>query len=110
MISAEEKNSKLILKINEPRIDMVIARKFRETLTSYIQEGTGQIIILDMSTAEYLDSSALGALVTFMKDVKSAGGKLVLCSVSRNIRTLLKLSRLDSIFTIVETLDQALAS
>jgi len=108
MISSEVKNNRLILKINEPRVDMVIARKFRENLAELARTEEGKVIILDMEKTEYFDSSALGALVAFMKEVKGAGGRLILCNASRNIRTLLKLSRLDSIFTIAETMDEAL--
>lgn len=108
MISSELKNNRLVLKINESRVDMVIARKFRETLANLAGKEQGRTIILDMGATEYFDSSALGALVAFMKEVKSGGGRLILCNTSRNIRTLLKLSRLDSIFTIAESLEDAI--
>lgn len=108
MISSETQNDRLILRIEEARVDMVVARQFRETLATYIDTDQGKTIILDMARAEYFDSSALGALVAFMKEVKAGGGNLILCNISRNIRTLLKLSRLDSIFTIAENLEQAL--
>jgi len=106
MISPEVRNSALILHIQEPRVDMVIARKFREGLNSHIKDKPPHIV-LNLKDTEYFDSSALGALVAFMKDVKAYGGRLVLCNLSRSLLTLLKLSKLDLLFEIAEDLDKA---
>jgi anti-sigma B factor antagonist len=107
MVVAEARGNVVVLHVKETRVDMVVARKFRETLTSHIQNKPPKII-LDLRETEYFDSSALGALVAFMKDVKSYGGKLVLCNLSRSLLTLLKLSKLDMLFEISENLDKAL--
>ncbi|MBE7439743.1 MAG: STAS domain-containing protein [Spirochaetales bacterium] len=107
MISSESRNSTLILRINEPRVDMVVARKFREGLTGFLKDKP-QRIVLDLKQTEYFDSSALGALVAFMKDVKAYGGELVLCNLSRSLLTLLKLSKLDMLFTISDDLEKSI--
>lgn len=106
MISSESRNSTLILHVDEARVDMVVARKFREGLSSYLKDKPGRII-LDLKDTEYFDSSALGALVAFMKDVKAYGGELVLCNLSRSLLTLLKLSKLDMLFEISDDLEKA---
>lgn len=108
MINPESRNGTLVLHVQEPRVDMVIARKFRESLNSHIQNKPG-VIILNLQQTEYFDSSALGALVAFMKDVKAYGGRLILCNLSRSLLTLLKLSKLDLLFEISEDLDKAIA-
>ncbi len=107
MLTPENQNSTLILHIQEKRIDMVIARKFREALNAYLPEKPRRIV-LDLQKAEYFDSSALGALVAFMKDVKSYGGELVLCNLSRSLLTLLKLSKLDILFKISDDLESSI--
>jgi len=106
MIQSESRNSTLVLHVLEPRIDMVVARKFREGLSSYLKDRPRRIV-LDLKETEYFDSSALGALVAFMKDVKSYGGQLVLCNLSRSLLTLLKLSKLDLLFEISDDLEKA---
>lgn len=107
MINPESRNGALVLHVQEPRVDMVIARKFRETLNSHI-ESKPDIIILNLQETEYFDSSALGALVAFMKDVKGYGGRLILCNLSRSLLTLLKLSKLDLLFEISDDLEKAI--
>ena len=106
MITSESRNNTLVLHINESRVDMVVARKFRDGLSGYLEKKPKRIV-LDLKKAEYFDSSALGALVAFMKDVKSYGGQLVLCNLSRSLLSLLKLSKLDMLFEIVDDLEKA---
>jgi anti-sigma B factor antagonist len=107
MLSSENKSDFLILTLDESRVDMVTARKFRESLSDFIKEKPPKII-LNLQKTDYFDSSALGALVAFMKDVQAYDGRLILCNLSRSIFTLLKLSRLDSIFLIADNIDNAL--
>jgi anti-sigma B factor antagonist len=106
MIQADKQKNTLVLHVKESRVDMVVARKFRESLTAQIKERPLKIV-LDLQETEYFDSSALGALVAFMKDVKAYGGQLVLCNLSRSLHTLLKLSKLDQLFIISESLEDA---
>ncbi|MCB1174347.1 MAG: STAS domain-containing protein [Leptospiraceae bacterium] len=107
MLAVEKREETLVIKVSESRVDMVIARKFRELLTEQISNQPKRVI-LDLSVAQYFDSSALGALVAFMKDVKAYGGELVLCNLSRSLLTLLKLSRLDLLFEISDNLEKSI--
>ncbi len=96
----------MILHVEESRVDMVIARRFRETLSEHLQSKPRRIL-LDLKETEYFDSSALGALVAFMKDVKGYGGELILCNLSRSMMALMKLSKLDLLFDIADNIDDA---
>lgn len=107
MISVDTKSNTLVIKVEESRVDMVIARKFRELLNAEL-ESHPKHVVLDLANAEYFDSSALGALVAFMKDIKAYGGELVLCNLSRSLLTLLKLSRLDLLFEISDNLEKTI--
>lgn len=108
MIEAEVQRNTLVLHLKEVRVDMVIARKFKANLTSQIKEHPSKIV-LDLQETEYFDSSALAVVVAFMKEVKAYGGQLVLCNLSRSLHTLLKLSKLDALFIIADTLEEALS-
>lgn len=65
-------------------------------------------IILDFSNVEYLSSAALGKLITLDKKVKSAKGKLRLCNIRPDIYEVFAITRLNKLFDIRETQDQAL--
>ncbi len=65
-------------------------------------------IVLDFSNVEYLSSAALGKLITLDKKVKSVKGKLRLCNIRPDIYEVFAITRLNKLFDIRETQDQAL--
>lgn len=96
----------VILSVKETRIDMSISRKFREQVTKFLEQKPA-IVVFDMQDTEYLDSSALGALVTILRDVKNYGGEIRLANLNQTLKTLFKLSKLESMFKIFETVEDA---
>jgi anti-anti-sigma factor len=47
-----------------------------------------------------MDSSGLGALVLSLKTVRSAGGKIFICSINDQIKMLFELTDMDRVFEI----------
>jgi anti-sigma B factor antagonist len=66
--------------------------------------------VLDFSGTGYIDSSGLGALVALARKVREEGGDLRLSALNEDLRSLFELTKLDTLFTIAETPDQALAT
>jgi N-acetylglucosaminyldiphosphoundecaprenol N-acetyl-beta-D-mannosaminyltransferase len=64
-------------------------------------------LIIDMSAAAFLDSSALGALVAISNRAKAAGGALWLVKVPPQIKSLIALVRLESFFEILPDAEAA---
>ncbi len=94
-------NSILRLKPFLSRLDASIAVQFKEDFLSIIDE-KGKKIVLDLSEVTFIDSSGLGAIVAAYKKIKPEG-ILVLLTKSEAILTMLRLTRLDKIFQIVES-------
>ncbi len=86
---------------------MSISRKFREEVGKVIEKKPA-ILILDFEMTEYLDSSALGTLVTILRDTKAYGGEVRLVNLNQTLRTLLKLSKLETMFKIYDKLEDAM--
>lgn len=57
-------------------------------------------VVLDMHNVDYIDSSALGALVIFRQELEHAAGRIVLTRCHDNIASLFKLTRLDTIIPV----------
>jgi len=77
-------------------------------LFGLIEEDGREKIILDFTNVEYLSSAALGKLITMDKKVKAAQGKLRLCSVRLEIYEVFRITKLDQLFDIHDTQEQAL--
>lgn len=65
--------------------------------------------VIDFSSTGYIDSSGLGVLVSLSKKIVEAGGTLKLAGLNEDLRTLFELTKLDTLFTIADTTEQAIA-
>ncbi|MCI0347504.1 MAG: STAS domain-containing protein, partial [Chloroflexi bacterium] len=66
--------------------------------------------LIDFAGAAYIDSSGLGALVALSRRVRDAGGELRLSGLNEDLRSLFELTKLDTLFAIADTPEQALAN
>jgi anti-anti-sigma factor len=55
-------------------------------------------VLIDLKDVDFIDSSALGTLVSCHTRLKLAGGKLYLCSLKDQIRNLFDISDMDRVF------------
>ncbi|MBV6482016.1 MAG: putative anti-sigma factor antagonist [bacterium] len=74
-----------------------------------VETADENVILLDCSKLEYLDSSGLAALVNIYKNLTARGGKLAICGFSESILRVLKFTKLDRVFTIAEDFEEAKA-
>jgi anti-sigma B factor antagonist len=78
-------------------------------LFGLLEEDGRKKIVLDFTNVEYLSSAALGKLITMDKKVKAAGGKLRLCNIRKDIYEVFAITRLNKVFDIRDTQDEAVA-
>jgi anti-sigma B factor antagonist len=78
-----------------------------ERIRDLIQSGCRQLV-LDFTIVQRMSSHMLGQLVVLLKRMLAAGGKMVLCSLSPEVRSTFTLLRLDRIFSVRDTEAEAL--
>ena len=71
---------------------------------------TSAFLVVDLSEATFLDSSALGALVTLTNRARAMGGTLTLAAVPPRIMQTLSLVRLDKFFEVHDDAEYALTT
>ncbi len=67
-------------------------------------------IVLELTDVSFLDSTGLGVLVEAMQNVRAEGGWVRLVGASAPVVKLLKITRLDVVFSIHDTVDSAVSS
>jgi anti-sigma B factor antagonist len=70
--------------------------------------GGARRVLVDFTSTGYIDSSGLGALVSLAKKLREVGGELRLAGLNEDLRTLFELTKLDTLFDITATPDEAL--
>ncbi len=73
-------------------------------------DGGARKLLVDFTQTGYIDSSGLGVLVSLSKKIREQGGALRLAGLNEDLRTLFELTKLDTLFQIADTREQALAS
>lgn len=82
-------------------------QQFKEAFLAQL-EGGQKHFILDLSAVRNVNSSGLGSLITLFSRTRSAGGNFILASVPANVRSLLHITRLDTVFPLKDTIQEAL--
>ena len=77
-------------------------------LFSLVEDDGSRKVILDFSNVEYLSSAALGKLIVMDKKVKAAKGQLSMFCVRGEILEVFQITKLDILFKIHATREQAL--
>ena len=84
-------------------------QELKDLVQAALDRGERRLLI-DFSRTGYIDSSGLGALVSISKRIREAGGELRLSGLNDDLRSLFELTKLDTLFAITETPEQALTS
>lgn len=88
-------------------IDMATApllRQHVQNVTARHPDG----LVLDLDRVEFIDSTGLGVMVGAAKRLRVAGGALRIVTSQPHLNQLFELTRLDAVFDLYETLEEAL--
>ena len=91
------------------RMDVETSPEVRQTILDLVEQKVNTVIV-DLSQVEFMDSSGLSALVSGMKALRRIEGKLNICNANAQIRTALRLTMLDRVLPVFDSLDEALHS
>ncbi len=94
------------------RGDLVIGEResaFKRTVTRLIEEGKIYLLV-DLKEVRFLDSSGLGALVRAMTSSQKEGGDTKLLHAGPQVKKLLEMTKLDSVFEIHDDEERAVSS
>ena len=64
-------------------------------------------LVLDFDGVEFLSSAALNKLIILDKKVKAGSGDMVLCNLRQEIHEVFVITRLNQLFVIEDTVDEA---
>lgn len=86
-------------------VDLSWSQKLRKAVLEAL--ATGKPVAIDLSQVSYIDSSGIAALVEGFQNSRGKSQKFSLVAVSKPVHAVLELARLDRVFPIFATLDDA---
>jgi len=90
------------------RLDSATSPAFEKDLLKRLEEGHTQLV-LDLSGVTFMSSAGLRTILLLAKQLKSVGGRLALCSLSKPVKEVFDLTGCDSLIDIFPTYDAAAA-
>jgi len=90
-------------------IDLHNSPQVRTALLKFVDDNKPKKLVLNLGEVPYMDSSAIAVLVEALQKMRKTGGKVFLTNLQPRVKGLLEIARLDSIFSVVATEEEALA-
>jgi len=81
--------------------------KLRSVVQQLINDGYRKILI-NLNGVVHIDSSGIGELMSNYTSVRNQGGELKLMNLQKNVRNLLQITRLFTVFDVHENEDSAI--
>ncbi|CAD0186123.1 Putative anti-sigma factor antagonist [Ruegeria sp. THAF57] len=107
-LTSETTGGTQVITVHSDRIDAAMAIQFKEDMRNEAQSGNARVI-LNLTHVEFIDSSGLGAIVAAMKQLGN-GRRLDLAGLHPFVEKVFRLTRMDTVFKLFASLDDALSA
>lgn len=78
-----------------------------DALRSKLSQLSNNNLILDLSEVSYMNSTALGILISAQSDFITKNNQIVLVNASDSVRDILNLTQLTLVFKVLSTIEEA---
>jgi len=66
-------------------------------------------IAIDLANLKYMNSSGLNTMIQLLTKARKDGGEVVICNMNKKINELLLITKLNTLFKVVETEEEAVS-
>jgi len=94
----------VVFTLKEKRLDASVSPALKAEFLLLCRPNVKNLII-DLSSVEFCDSSGLSALLIAQRKMHENGGIMALAGCHKQVLSLLKISQLDRVFTITDSVD-----
>jgi anti-sigma B factor antagonist len=91
-------------------MDQKEADHMMEVLENELGDQRDFNVLLDMSQLQYMNSTGLNILISVLTRTRKGGGEVLISGMSIGVRQLFIVTKLDTVFKIKDSVDEALAS
>lgn len=95
-----------VVVVQGEHLDASNTKDFKRDVAALVEPNAK--VVMDLSQVIFVDSSGCGAILSFLRQLKSAGGDLKLCAVTKPVRSLFELVRMHRVFDIFNTKEEAI--
>lgn len=102
----DEYESYSLVKMSGSLMDKNTALPLLSAIHEQSKEGKSYFI-LDLSALEYMNSSGINVLINILTRARNQGGDVVITGLTPKIKSLLVITKLNSVFKVAEDMEEA---
>lgn len=107
-IDVDPKNGAVLLRPHGD-VDLSCARELQGALHQALRSKPGRLVV-DLSDVPYMDSSGVATLVEAMQIARRGNTTVILCNLQDKVQSIFEIARLDRVFKIAASSDEALTA
>lgn len=104
------KNDVLIVTLQGENLDTRCILEFKDKVAHLLSTKGSVNVVFDLHQVRFIDSSGLGAFLSFLRQLNTKGGQLKLANLSPSVRSIFELVSMHKIFDCYDTVDEAVQS
>lgn len=102
----EQANGYSIVRLKGQITQRLETEELVDDIENMINDGNN-LFILDCKDLEYVNSSGLSIMVRILTKARKSGGEAILCELSKKVKELFIITKLNNVFTVMTTLTDA---
>jgi anti-sigma B factor antagonist len=91
------------------KLDYTVCNDFQRQIIPSLEQGANKLLV-DLSQTAFLDSCAIGTLITLRNRLLKTKGVIALCGITPQVAKIIKITDLHKVFEIYDDKEQALAA
>ena len=107
-LSVSDRDGAKIFHLKGRLMDQAQADHLMEVLDQHLPDNEAMNVVLDMGELVYMNSTGLNIMISVLTRTRKAGGKVVLANMAHGVRQLFVVTKLDTVFPILDSVDLAL--
>ena len=107
-ITSQDVDGVEVVRISVKTLDADNAPEFSRELALFVERSDR--ILLDLEDVAFVDSSGLGAILDFLREMGEQETVLKLCRPARAVRSVMRMVGMHRLVPVFDTLDEAMAS
>jgi anti-sigma B factor antagonist len=108
-LTATRQGPCLVVEVGAAEVDHTVSDDFKDMVLERFAGSSAANLLLDLGRVAFMDSKAIGAMVSIRKAVANHGGRFAICSLHPHVEKVIRVVTLGTIFDVFPDKDAALA-
>ena len=103
----EQHEAIVTVTINRTELNQAEMRRLIEAMVNRVYRNHARHFVIDLRYVKFLESTCVGRLIVLLEHIKPMGGQVVLANCHSNVELLFRMTRLDNLFGLYDSIEEA---